>query len=181
VDEPTFRSPVPTGHHQNPSGSITITDLSDQTKRSLKAPETSSVASVLGVALGTAARINDTLVVHHRPGEWLLVGHSGSVGQVLDSIDRSGFVSTVDVSHGRLLLLLSGRESDKVLAKLCSTNLDDDFTPNGAAWGASVARVNCDLVRDDVQGVRSYLLLCDSSYGSYLHGAIAEAAEEFAH
>ena len=44
---------------------------------------------------------------------------------------------------------------------------------------ASVAKVTCDIVRNDVNGIRSYLISCDRSYGQYLFDAILDARHEF--
>ena len=40
-------------------------------------------------------------------------------------------------------------------------------------------RDRCDIVRDDQRGVRSYLLLLDGSFITYLLGALHDAASEF--
>ena len=40
---------------------------------------------------------------------------------------------------------------------LFALDFGDHMTPNGACAGASVAKVGCDLIRDDVDGVRAYL------------------------
>ena len=70
------------------------------------------------------------------------------------------------------------------MEKICSLDFGDHMTPDGACAGASVAKVTCDIVRDDVSSgstadVRSYLLLADTSYRAYLHGAIDDATAEF--
>ena len=43
----------------------------------------------------------------------------------------------------------------------------------------SVAKLTTDLVRDDQQGVPSYLLHCERSYGQYLFEALLDAGAEF--
>ena len=41
------------------------------------------------------------------------------------------------------------------------------------------AKVGADLIRDDVDGTRSYLVLADTSYRDYLFAAISDATAEF--
>ena len=88
-------------------------------------------------------------------------------------------MSVVDITHGRAMFRLSGADSIGVLAKVCNIDLADDMTPDGAVFSASVAKVTCDLVRDDVAGRRSYLVSCERSFGGYLFAAIADACSEF--
>jgi glycine cleavage system aminomethyltransferase T len=42
-----------------------------------------------------------------------------------------------------------------------------------------VARLATDLVRDDVAGVRSYLLHCERSSGQHLFDSLLDAGREF--
>jgi len=184
VADPVFRSSVTsaetTSAESTSAAAVTISDVSDWSKCSVKAGEGTETAKGFAVALGTAAQRNGVLVVHHRQHEWLLLGSAAQVDETIHNLDRDGFVSTVDLTHGRMMLRVSGPRSADVLAKVCSSNFDDAFTPNRAAWGATVARVTCDLVRDDQVGVRSYLLLCDRSYGDYFFQSLLDAADEFA-
>lgn len=53
------------------------------------------------------------------------------------------------------------------------------MTPDGAAVSGSVAKVICDIVRDDVGGEPSCLIACDRSYGPYLFDVILDAGQEF--
>ena len=53
------------------------------------------------------------------------------------------------------------------------------MTPDGAAWGNTVAGVTCDIVRNDLAATPSYVLLFDGSFVEYLRSALADAAAEF--
>ena len=81
-------------------------------------------------------------------------------------------MSVVDFTHGRALLRLTTDQAAGVLEKMCSLDLGDTMTPDGAVVSASVAKVSCDVIRDDVDGTRSYLIACDRSFGDYLIGAM---------
>jgi heterotetrameric sarcosine oxidase gamma subunit len=74
---------------------------------------------------------------------------------------------------------LSGPDTVGVLAKVCNIDLADDMTPDGAVFSGSVAKVTCDLVRNDLADRRSYLVSCERSFGAYLFAAIADACSEF--
>ena len=66
-----------------------------------------------------------------------------------------------------------------MLAKVCGIDTGDGITPDGAAFRSSVAGLATDVIRDDVGGVRSYLLHCERSSGAYLFGELLAAGGEF--
>ena len=86
---------------------------------------------------------------------------------------------SVDISHSRTAVRLTGDRAADTLAKLGSADFSDHMTPNGAALGNGIAGVTCDIVRDDQRSVRSYLLLLDGSFITYFLGALHDAASEF--
>lgn len=123
-----------------------------------------------GVGFGAATTAGDgALVCGVRPGEWLLLGErAGSAPEVVGAV-------TVDLTHGLAMFRLTGPAAPEVLAAVCSIDTTEPMFPDGAVCGASVARVACTLVRDDVAGERSYLILAPRSYGRYLFEALADA------
>jgi sarcosine oxidase gamma subunit len=66
-----------------------------------------------------------------------------------------------------------------VLAAVCGIDLSDRFSPDGTAFRSAVAAVATDVIRDDVAGVRSYLLHCERSSGRYLFDALVSAGHDF--
>ena len=66
-----------------------------------------------------------------------------------------------------------------MLSKLCSINLADKVTPNGRAFRTSIAGVNTDIIRDDTNTGRSYLLHVERSSGQYIFDALLDAGIEF--
>ena len=74
---------------------------------------------------------------------------------------------------------LTGRDAVAVVSKLCGVDLADHVTPNLAAFRSLVANVVTDVVRDDVVGVRSYLLHCERASGQYLFDVLVDAGAEF--
>lgn len=154
---------------------LTLTDLSPTTKTTIRAADDTAAAADLGLGFGSSARRDGDLVARIRPDEWLVIGSTTTV----DALDMTGFASRVDATHSRLLFRLTGTAAPKVLEKVCSLDFGDHMTPDGACASASVAKVGCDIIRDDVDDVRSYLLLADTSYRSYLHAALTDAMVEF--
>jgi len=175
---PVARSPLgPTGRQAD--GPLVLADLSLIEKVHVRAPHDGKVATALGTGFSRAVRDGDgALVVGSGPGEWLVVGAPGAA--LRERIAGSDeFVSVVDLTHGRALMRLRGAQSKQVLAKLCAIDLADDVTPDGAALRTSVAKLVTDIVRDDVDGVPSYLLHCERSSGRYLADALLDAGAEF--
>ncbi|MDP9022618.1 MAG: sarcosine oxidase, partial [Actinomycetota bacterium] len=122
------------------------------------------------------------LVVGSAPGEWYLLAPPATAGDVALRIETGGDdgpVSIVDLTHGRALLRLTGVDAASLLSKVCAIDLGDEVTPDGAAFRSSVAGVVTDVVRDDIEGRRSYLLGCERSTGQFLFDALVDAGEEF--
>jgi heterotetrameric sarcosine oxidase gamma subunit len=134
------------------------------------------------VRFGRAARDEDgTLIVGSGPGEWLLFGPPGHAALAANAeAQKAGPGTTcVDLTHGRALVRLTGEKGPSVLAKLSAIDLDDDLVPDGAALRTAVATVATDIIRDDHDGPRSYLLHCERSVGQYLFDALLRAGAEY--
>lgn len=173
AERPAFRSPVSPGAHRR----CPTLALVDETASAVIVVK--GVESGVTVPFGTAHRRADgILVCGSRPGEWTLLGPSGRDLAAAVGVEPGPAVAVVDLTHGRARFRLSGTDAAAALAKVCSVDLADDMTPDGAVVSGSVAEVVCDIVRDDVDGP-SYLLLCDRSYGAYLFDALVDAGREF--
>ena len=129
--------------------------------------------------MGRARWLDGTLVAAIRPDEWWIIGDPDAVAARVAALDLGGFAHAIDLTHGRLAMRMTGVDAARALGKVCSRDFSDRMTPNGAAITGAVARVSCDLIRDDVDGMPSYLILADRSYGQYLYDALADAAAEF--
>lgn len=164
------------------TASLRIADRASLAKVLIRASSDGQVAARLGVRNGSAARDeHGTLVVGTGPGDWLLLGPPGSAAELAGRIDvqDGGLVSVLDYTHGRALMRLTGTAAAQTLAKLCPIDLSDRITPDHAAFRSSVAQVATDVVRDDVDGVRSYLVHCERSSGQHLFDALVDAGGEF--
>lgn len=120
-----------------------------------------------GVGPGTSARSGDALAWSVSPGEWSVLGPRPQ-GEA------------VDLTHVRAVFRLTGANAAPLLNKLCSLDLGDEMFPPGAAGRTLVAGVATELVRDDVDGSPSYLVVPSRSFAAYLHGVILDAGREFA-
>ena len=170
--EPTFETPI---MRRGSTGSA-LTDESATTKTIIRAAPDSPAATQMGVGFGASRRVEGVLICGSRPDEWLMLGEPSAH---TPPIDTMGHVSVVDFTHGRALMRLTTDHAAAVLEKVCSLDLSEAMTPDGAVVSASVAKVSCDLIRDDVDGTRSYLIACDRSFGDYLFGAILDGCDEF--
>ena len=187
-DPPTFESPVSTTYVSyagipmepaRPDASLTVRDISSTAKAIVRAGAETNVSRQLAVPFGASRAEDGVLIVGQRPDEWILLGQETAVQVLVDSLDRSGHVSVIDGTHSRALFRLTGADAASVLEKLCNLDWNDHMTPDGAAASGSVARVICDIVRNDLDGDRSYLISCDRSYGQYLLAVILDAGQEF--
>lgn len=116
-----------------------------------------------GLARATAAGLMWSV----SPGQWTLLG------------PRPGGDEVVELTHVRAVFRLTGTAVAQLLNRMCSLDLSDDMFPAGAAARTLVAGVATEIVRVDVAGVPSYLVIPSRSFGAYLHGTILDAAGEF--
>ncbi len=129
-----------------------------------------AVEQKLGVSFGAAATTDAGLLVCGvRPGEWLLLGDQPKPAPGTAS------AVTVDLTHGLAMFRLTGLAAPNVLAAVCSIDTAEAMLPNGAVCGTSVARVASSLIRHDVVGERSYLIISRRSSGRYLFDALRDA------
>jgi heterotetrameric sarcosine oxidase gamma subunit len=163
------------------SGPVVVSDRSPMAKVLVRAAAVEPVGSSLGTRFGRAAWVGGRLVVGSGPDEWLVVGPPGRAAEIVEEVHgdvravASGPSVVVDVTHGRALLRLSGPETMTLLRRVTAVDLDDRLVPNGSALRTSVARVVTDLVRDDYDGLPSYLLHCERSSGRYLQQSLLAA------
>ena len=167
---------------------LTLSDETPLAKILVRGPFAGATREALGTRFGRAQRGEragaDVLVVGSGPGEWLVIGPSGTADLLREHLqevtaETDEFTSVLDLTHGRALLRISGRRSSDALRKLCGIDLHDSTTPDGAALRTSVAGLATDLVRDDGPDGPSYLLHCERSSGQYLFDALLDAGAEF--
>ncbi len=129
-------------------------------------------------------RPNGWLEIGSGPGEWMVLGPIGSGDEIVSWMTEHVHateqpVTVIDVTHGRALIRLQGTEAASLLAKVCSIDLADHMAPDGCAFRAPVANVVSDLVRNDQNGARTYLIHCERSSGQYLVDTLLDAGAEF--
>jgi heterotetrameric sarcosine oxidase gamma subunit len=194
VAEPVARSPIApappvTVEHgweisaRRSGAELRIMDCTPLAKVLVQASADGEVARTLGVPFGRAARDeHGTLVVGSGLGEWLLLAPPGTsevVAKRVEEIQDDELVSVFGATHGRALMRVTGTRAPDLLAKVCGVDFSEEVTPDGAAFRSSVAKLVTDVVRDDRDGVRSYLLHCERSSGQYLFDALIDAGDEF--
>jgi len=165
------------------SSSLRLSDLTPLSKVLIRTSGTSPMGASLGCGFGRAVR-NATghLVMGTGPDEWLVIAPAGRAESVfagLEGSDQPELATVLDLTHGGVLFRLTGPDAGRVLEKVCAIDFSDAVTPDGAVFRSSVARVTTDVVRDDIGGVRSYLLHSDRSSGQYHFDALLDAGAEF--
>lgn len=184
---PAFESPVRTTFvtyagipmEPAPDAPLTLHDISSTTKTIVRAGPGTGAGRRLSVPFGASRTEAGVLIVGQRPDEWVLLGPAAASRILAGRLDRSGHAGVIDGTHGRALFRLVGADAAAVLEKLCSLDWHDSMTPDGAAVSGSVAKVTCDIVRNDLDGIPSYLISCDRSYAQYLFEVILDAGQEF--
>ena len=156
ADSPTFESPVVRSYETSDSGDLVLTDISATTKWLVRASSGGAVADRLGASFGSSSvAASGATVLGSRPGEWIVLGTAGEVAgavEGLEGLDSSDFVSCLDWTHGRALFRVTGNETARMPEKVCSLDWSNPMTPDGAVASASVAKVTCDVARNDVDG-----------------------------
>jgi heterotetrameric sarcosine oxidase gamma subunit len=169
-------------------GALRLADLTPLTKELVRARSASAAALRLDCAFGRTRREPDgSLVIGAGPDEWLVLSPAGRRSQVAGELEAPSagegegeLLTVIDLTHGSIVLRLSGDDSPRVLEKVCAIDLADRVTPNGSCFRSSVARLRCTVVRDDLGPERSYLIESDRSSGQYLFDVLREAGAEFA-
>jgi heterotetrameric sarcosine oxidase gamma subunit len=165
-------------HHRS-TGALKLSDRTPWAKVLVHATEAGPYSRAASVGFGGAARVDGgVLEIGSGVGEWLLLGPIGSAGDLMARVSArtdAELVSVIDVTHGGALVRLSGGDAAAVVSKLCGVDLADHVTPNLAAFRSLVANVVTEVVRDDVDGVRSYLLHCERASGQYLFDVLLDA------
>ena len=178
-----YESPVVLSFPAAEAGDLTLSDASATTKWLVRASAQGPTADLLGARFGSSqVAAGGALVLGSRPGEWIVLGTPEEVSAAvaeLDGLDSQEFMSALDWTHGRAMFRVTGRESARMLEKVCSLDWADPMMPDGAVASASVAKVTCDIARNDAYAAPSYLIFCDRSFGQYLFDALIDAGDEF--
>ncbi len=181
---PVFRSPVAAGSSTAPAtmGATSALSLADETGVgivSVRNRDEGSLSERFATRFGRATRSGNTLMAGQRPGECIIMGDRSGVVGLAASKQLAGD-AVVELTHGRVVLRVTGAQASSTLEKVCSLDWSDAMMPNGAVTSGSVAKVTCDVIRDDAaNGTRSYLLTADRSFGQYLFDALVDAGDEF--
>lgn len=176
---PTFQSPVTASYSPAPGAALTLTDETASTKMVIRAAAGTAARGVLAQSFAGSRIANGVVIAGTRPDEWMLLGPADAVASRVADIPTDGHVSFTDWTHGRAMFRLTGDVASSALEKVCGLDWSDAMMPIGAVTSGSVAKVTCDIVRSDANGVASYLILCDRSFGQYLFDALLDAGDEF--
>ena len=130
-------------------------------------------------AAGQSARARDVAIYRLRPDQLFINTAPGGEAELLAALSSAGkgdMVTVTDVTHGRAQLRLSGPRAAELLSHMCALDCHPDHFPDGTARQTSVAKTTQLVIRDDVDGALSYLLVGARSLGAYLWATIQAAA-----
>lgn len=176
----SFTSPLTTSYvGHSGTAALTLSDESHMTKFIVRAASGTAARASLAQVFAGSRESGGVLIAGTRPDEWMLLGDETAVAARVDELPREGHVSLIDWTHGRAQFRLTGNDATSTLEKVCGLDWSDPMMPNGAVTSGSLAKVTCDLIRDDQAGTASYLVLCDRSFGQYLFDTLIDAGAEF--
>ena len=175
----TFTSPVTASYSPSPDAALTLVDESAHAKVIVRAKAGTPARASLTQVFAGSRESAGVLIAGTRPDAWMLLGEPTAITARVADLPMDGHVSVVDWTHGRAQFRLSGAVATSALEKVCGLDWSNDMMPNGAVTSGSVAKVTCDLIRNDVDGTPSYLILCDRSFGQYLFDALIDSGQEF--
>lgn len=158
---------------------LRLTDCTGRPVVLVRAAPDGRVAAGLGVVPGRLSRDRyGRLATRPGPGEWLLIGGDREASATVSDVEALAdgeFATAVDLTHAFTLVRLTGRSAAAVLSTLCALDLGERAAPDGSAFRTLVAGVTTTVLRDDADGVRSYLLVCDRSYARYIADTLHDA------
>jgi glycine cleavage system aminomethyltransferase T len=88
-------------------------------------------------------------------------------------------ISATDVTNVYADVLLAGRRSREVLAKLTSVDLSDKALPNLSCAQANVAHTHAIVLREDLPDLRAYQILINREYSESVWESITHAGHEY--
>lgn len=114
---------------------------------------------------GTAMSRGEDLVWSVSPGEWTVLGPEPGQDRV------------VDLTHVRAMFRLTGLEAAAALSHICALDLGEHMFPNHAAARTLVSDIPTELVRADLGGTPSYLIVPSRSFGQFAFLSVKRSAE----
>ena len=134
----------------------------------------SALGCELPLSSNSSRATSDGEILRLAPNEWLLV--AGATSRWSEAISIEGATLT-DISHGRVIILVSGDKVLDALAKGCPVDLHPDQFPPGMCVQTSIAKISVILHRG--QSGDEYALYVPRSYaGSFWHW-LTESAREY--
>ena len=167
-----------------------LADLTPLPRAGFKGPETVPWAGSAGLKIGqhnnrAYLQENGVLVAKLSDSEILILNDLGSHLDQCASLEekyrysRPARCYTVPRRSASAWLMLTGRYSIDVLAKLCSVDLRVKHFPEGEIAQTSVARTNCIIIRIHLGDIPAFHLLFDCPLVDYMWSSLMDAGMEF--
>ena len=118
--------------------------------------------------------------VHHwllAPGHYLVT--SQDTGRAKAGLNLPAPARWTEVTSLYAALLLAGPRSRDVLAKLTSLNVSDSALPDGACAQSGLSHVHAIVLRQDVGGLLTFLVLVGREYAEFVWDSIMHAGHEY--
>jgi heterotetrameric sarcosine oxidase gamma subunit len=157
-----------------------IGEISDRALFHMRGNTAEAAFHVSDMSIGDVAARHDGLLARLRRDEFLLMTHTPrDTFALLERMIGSQRVTLTDVTHGRCILLLLGKDALQVLPKICALDFSDQQFPNLHAAQTSLAKVRALIIRADVNQTPAYALIIDRSLALYVWKVVFDAMREF--
>jgi heterotetrameric sarcosine oxidase gamma subunit len=190
---PSLHSPLPVqALYQRASSPadtpyLRLSDASAEGKITVEGAEAAAVLAeawgVRGLAVTAGAGVPGGQVYCLRPDLFFVHTEPDAVATALDTliaaVARCGaFVTVTDVTHGRAGIRVQGPGSAELLARLCGLDFRPTAFPDGTARFGSLANTRQLLIRNDRDGMLTYVVFGPRSLGAYVWEMMVAATRE---
>jgi len=135
--------------------------------------------------IGQVAELSETVAVSRlRRDLFFLMVMAGQGSLVIDQLyetaeTQEGLVTISNSTQGSSVIALFGPYGDELMSKLCGLDFHATAFPNLTVKQSSVAKTRQTIIRHDINGVKTYLLVGGRSLSAYLWSVIMEAGAEY--
>ena len=118
--------------------------------------------------------IGDAVFAWLAPGDWLVCGAQGTVASALRRV-TGDLALGIDVTHGRVAFILSGKEARAAIAATCPLDTDDRVFPVGSVARSRLGDAGLFIARlPEDDGTPRFRLIVDQTMAAYAIRMLSE-------
>ena len=172
------------------SSNMGLVDLSHLPRTGFKGWDAAKWVISNGCKVGDVSNITTEQACYSRamrlaPSEVAILGDLNAQSSLVNDLDmtwsshRSDGVFHVPRANTNCWLKVTGKYAPSMFAKICAVDLRPQVFGIGKVAQTNIARLNCIVVRHDIEAVLTYDILTDCASADYFWSALLDAMEEF--